>query len=62
MNQSRLRGETDLGWQKCLRTYICDIDSIRAAELYLEFKKFGTHRLAELHKKYGGACTKEVFF
>jgi hypothetical protein len=31
MSQSRKKGEVDAGWQKCLKDFICDIDSIRAA-------------------------------
>lgn len=62
MKKSRAKGEVDAGWQKCLRNYICDIDSLRAAELFLEFKKFGTQRLVKLHELYGAGCSREVFF
>lgn len=62
MSHSRKNGEINVGWQKCLKDFICDIDSIRAAELYLEFKKYGTQRLTELHNQFGGCCRKAVFF
>jgi hypothetical protein len=35
MKKSRAKGEIDVGWQKCLEKYICGIDSIKAAEIYL---------------------------
>lgn len=62
MQMFKMKGEIDKGWQMCLTAYLCDLDSLTAAELYLEFKKHGTQKLKELHKKYGGGCKDLVFF
>jgi hypothetical protein len=35
MRKGRTRGDLDATWQRCLDKFLCGIDSIRAAELYL---------------------------
>ena len=55
-------GEVEKAWRSCLKKYLCEVDVIRAIEIYVEILKRGTGVLAELHKKYGNKCSKEVFF
>lgn len=31
MQLSKTRGEIDKGWQMCLSTFLCDLDSLKAA-------------------------------
>ncbi len=55
MRECAAKGETDRGWQRCLKKYVCELDSLRALEAYLEVKKRGGVRSnMQLHKQFGG--------
>lgn len=41
---------------------MCDLDTLKAIEIYVELLKKGTSIMGELHKKYGNGCSREVFF
>jgi hypothetical protein len=41
-----------------LKKYLCDLDTVKAIEIYIEFLKKGTVVLDEYHKKYGNGCSK----
>ncbi len=41
---------------------MCDLDTLKAVEVYVELLKRGTKVLGELHKMYGNNCSQLVFF
>jgi hypothetical protein len=42
----------EIGWRSCLRKYLCDLDTLKAMEVYVELLKRGTKALDALHKAY----------
>ena len=42
----------EIGWRSCLRKYLCELDTLKAMEVYVELLKKGTKALDALHKAY----------
>jgi hypothetical protein len=63
MRACAARGEADRGWEQCLRKYVCELDSLRALEVFLEVKKRGGVRTSsQLHRQFASECMPLIFF